>query len=66
MSTLSKRAWALDLLGLDANATVDEIKTAYRDLVLMWHPDKHQGNARSLYRAEEMMNSFDQLDKNET
>ncbi len=55
MSTLSKRDWALDLLGLDANATVDEIKTAYRDLVLIWHPDKHQGNARNLKRAEEMI-----------
>ncbi len=55
MSTLSKRAWALDLLGLDANATVDEIKTAYRDLVLIWHPDKHQSNARNLKRAEEMI-----------
>ncbi len=55
MSTLSKRAWALDLLGLDANATVDEIKTAYRDLVSIWHPDKHQINARNLKRAEEMM-----------
>ncbi len=55
MSTLSKRAWALDLLGLDANATVDEIKTAYRDLVSIWHPDKHQDNARNLKRAEEMI-----------
>jgi len=45
----------LDLLGLDANATVDEIKTAYRDLVLIWHPDKHQSNARNLKRAEEMI-----------
>ncbi len=29
-------------LGLDRNATIEEIKKAYRKLVLQWHPDKHQ------------------------
>ncbi len=52
---MGKRAWALDVLGLDGDANLDDIKTAYRDLVLIWHPDKHQSNARNLKRAEEMI-----------
>ena len=31
-----------DILGVDKNATSDEIKKAYRKQALEWHPDKHK------------------------
>lgn len=36
-----ERTAALALLGLAPAATVQDIKTAYKKLVLQWHPDKH-------------------------
>ena len=32
------------ILGLEKNATEDDIKKAYRKLALKWHPDKHQAD----------------------
>ena len=29
-----------DLLGVEPNATIDEIRSAYRQIVLVYHPDK--------------------------
>jgi DnaJ family protein C protein 3 len=31
------------ILGVPRRATVKQIKKAYRELALVWHPDKHQG-----------------------
>lgn len=30
-----------DILGVNKNATDDEIKKAYRRMSIKWHPDKH-------------------------
>ena len=32
------------VLGLDRNATLEQIKDRYRELALKWHPDKHQND----------------------
>jgi curved DNA-binding protein CbpA len=32
------------VLGVNRNATSDEIKAAYRELVAKYHPDRHHGN----------------------
>mmetsp|Transcript_39254 Transcript_39254/g.123803 ORF Transcript_39254/g.123803 Transcript_39254/m.123803 type:complete len:383 (-) Transcript_39254:50-1198(-) len=40
-----------DVLGISKNATVDDIKKAYKKLALKWHPDKNPHNKTA---AEEM------------
>mmetsp|Transcript_47098 Transcript_47098/g.105671 ORF Transcript_47098/g.105671 Transcript_47098/m.105671 type:complete len:343 (-) Transcript_47098:11-1039(-) len=35
-----------DILGLDRNATDEQIKKAYRQLALKWHPDRHTENKK--------------------
>lgn len=42
------------LLGLDRNATAEQIKKGYRKAAVKWHPDKHaSGSAREKKQAEE-------------
>jgi preprotein translocase subunit Sec63 len=33
-----------EVLGLERGATKDQIRAAYRELVVRYHPDKHRGN----------------------
>jgi hypothetical protein len=44
---------ALSLLGLTPGASWDEVNGAYRDLVRVWHPDRFQGDARLIKKANE-------------
>lgn len=43
---------ALHVLGLGADATQEEIKAAFRDLVKVWHPDRFGGDSRLRAKAE--------------
>lgn len=43
---------AYRLLGLAPGASLDEVKTAYRDLAQVWHPDRFPDNARLREKAE--------------
>lgn len=52
---MTRREWALKVLGLDSSATESDMRVAYRDLVAVWHPDRYSGNERLRGRAEEMM-----------
>jgi hypothetical protein len=45
---------AYEILELEPGASVEEIRTAYRDLVKVWHPDRYQNEPERLrLRAEE-------------
>jgi len=41
------------LLGVTANAELQELKTVYRGLMKTWHPDKFQDSVESKLEAEE-------------
>jgi DnaJ-like protein len=44
---------AYRVLGLAPGATVDEVKTAYRDLAQVWHPDRFPDNNRLREKAQQ-------------
>lgn len=48
------------LLELDQTATLDEMKQAYRDLVMVWHPDRFGQNVRLREKAERKLKQFNQ------
>lgn len=43
---------AYRLLGLAPGASFEDVKTAYRDLAQVWHPDRFPDNARLREKAE--------------
>lgn len=47
------RIEALNVLGLDSNATDEDIKTAYRECAQILHPDKFANNKKLQDRASE-------------
>ena len=57
-------------LEIHENATTEEIRQAYRDLVTIWHPDRYQGNLRLEEKANEKLKelnaAYDMLQANHT
>jgi len=50
-----------EVLGLQRTATNDEIKKAYRQLALKWHPDKNPGDSSCDERFKEIAEAYDVL-----
>lgn len=44
---------AFQTLGISEDASPQQIKQAWRDMLAVWHPDKHMGNERLRRKAEE-------------
>lgn len=49
------------LLGVDRNATTDDIKKAYRKLALKYHPDRNPGNKEAEEKFKEMSAAYEVL-----
>ncbi|RCJ17706.1 dynamin family protein [Nostoc sp. ATCC 43529] len=55
-----KTTRAYSILGLQPNASLSEIKQAYRTLVKKWHPDLFVGKPQQQKQAEEKMHLFNE------
>lgn len=49
------------ILGLEEGATMDEIKAAYKEYVVKFHPDKHNGDTFFKERFQEVQEAYDYL-----
>lgn len=49
------------VLGLNEDATQDEIKSAYKKYVVKFHPDKHNGDSFFKERFQEIQEAYDYL-----
>lgn len=54
-----------DVLGVDQNASADEIRKAYRKEALKWHPDKNPNNKEEAEeRFKQLQNAYETLNDN--
>lgn len=50
-----------DILGIQENATEEEIKKAYRKLSLQYHPDRNQGNPECVQQFQKIGEAYETL-----
>src|SRR5262245_36663997 len=50
-----------DILGVKRDASVDEIKKAYRKLARQYHPDRNPGDKQAETKFKEVQNAYDVL-----
>jgi DnaJ-class molecular chaperone len=57
----SKKESFYTVLGISENATPDEIKKAYRQLSLKYHPDKNQGSLEAITKFQQLNEAYETL-----
>ncbi|KAI9570462.1 hypothetical protein HD554DRAFT_2018480 [Boletus coccyginus] len=62
-STVSE---AYALLGLEQGASMDQVRSAYKQLALRTHPDKNQGNAEATAQFQQLSEAYTVLQKRHT
>ena len=50
-----------EVLGVDKNATAEEIKRAYRKLAIKYHPDRNPGNKEAEEKFKEAAEAYEVL-----
>lgn len=50
-----------EILGIEESATGDEVKKAYRNLALVWHPDKNQSNPEAHSKFQAILKAYETL-----
>ncbi|MGN1253689.1 MAG: DnaJ domain-containing protein, partial [Prevotella sp.] len=50
-----------EVLGVDRNATEDEIKVAYRKLAIKYHPDRNPGDKEAEEKFKEAAEAYEVL-----
>jgi hypothetical protein len=60
MQTAYRLETYFQALELHPASTLEEVRQAYHDLVLVWHPDRFQHNPRLQQKAEEKVKIFNQ------
>jgi curved DNA-binding protein CbpA len=61
MSTSKKRDY-YEVMGLTKNATLEDIKKAYKKLAIKWHPDKNPNNKEeATQRFREIAEAYEVL-----
>jgi DnaJ-class molecular chaperone len=50
-----------DILGINKNASQDEVKKAYRKLQMKWHPDKNHGNQDAINMTQKINEAYETL-----
>jgi DnaJ homolog subfamily B member 4 len=53
------------LLGIDRNASDDEIKKAYKKMALKWHPDRNGGSEEASQKFKQVRSLLDYCAINE-
>src|SRR5213595_2107966 len=60
MATTNKRDY-YEVLGVERNATADDVKRAYRKLAVQFHPDKNPGDPHAEEKFKELGEAYDIL-----
>ncbi len=55
---MAKKRDYYEVLGVDRNASQEEIKKAYRKLAIKYHPDKNQGNKEAEEKFKELAEAY--------
>eukprot|EP00882_Tetradesmus_deserticola_P011696 GHRQ01012374.1.p1 GENE.GHRQ01012374.1~~GHRQ01012374.1.p1 ORF type:complete len:106 (+),score=31.88 GHRQ01012374.1:199-516(+) len=58
---MSDRQQALKVLGLEAGASDEDVRLAYKMLSMKWHPDKNQGSSEATHMMQQLNAAKDRL-----